>query len=533
MDSYVLDIDLGTINTAAVVCCGGVFENVEMDNKKVLPSFVEFLNNNTTNVGYSAQRSYRQRNKCVVSNSKRIIGRKFNCKEVQDMKNYCGVEIVSRDNKPFFKIPSQNKEVSPEQIAKIILKKVIQCSYAQTQKQLKGISVSIPAQFDNNQTTATIQAVKDAIGELKDTMPISDGLQVFTLREPTAAAYRYFYDNQMTKSNILVYDFGGGTFDVSIIHIENKEVTVLKTRGNNHLGGNDIDACICNYYLQKYKEIFKVDCIPDDFPDEKKQAMYRQIMSTVEQTKRVLSESKETEVEFINMNDLVDDDDSEEETTYSFTLKRDEFDALIKSVIQQTVQCVYDCLEDAHLAVNDIDMVVLAGGSSNIKLVNTIISGIFGENKIRHTVDTALCVAEGGCRWLYDQYENQSKTNDVTPYSLETSIKGERTSCIIPKGVPIPCEYKQNFTLDYDYEPIIQSSLVQGNSMIAGEINPIEKGVIIGKYEYDGFRNGRVNDVSFTETYSYNEHGVVHIRVVERETNKVLFDRDINWNDVK
>lgn len=531
MPGYKLSIDLGTCNTAAYTCINGVFDYVPLDNDRLLPTFVEYKDNGDVSVGASAKVAAKRRRACVISNSKRIIGRQFTDSDIQSMGEYCGVPIVDINNKPYFYIKSLEKNVSPEEIAQQVVMKVISASYEKAKQPLDGILVTVPAHFNNNQLTATIHAVEMAIESCRKTIPISRNIEVKSMKEPTAAAYCFYCNDDNKNKRALVYDFGGGTFDVTIIELNSKNPEVKVSRGNNHLGGSDIDRRISDYFIKKYFEEFHEECIPPDLNESAKTSYLRAIISEAEKKKILLSNTASIQVEYTDYGHMTIDSDEEEPPTFVFN--RTILNDLIKDIIDQTFDVVNDCLRTANYRPDDIDMVVLVGGSSHLTIVKERLEKMF-KGKVRQTLNASLCVAEGGCRYLHDLSYTSNPIHDITTFSLDSSISNERACCIIPKGIKIPCEYSYQFRQSRDYMERIDSTLYQGNCTESGEVYHLrdDRGKI-GVYGYSGFRKDIIPNVTFVETYSYTQMGIVHIHVVEQETGKVLLDKDVNWDDVK
>lgn len=534
--SFDLGIDLGTTNTAAYYSYNGQCEFVPFDGGlPLLPSCVEYRRGNIY-VGATAKNSFRNCHSEVITNAKRIIGRPFNSVNIEDMKEYCGLEIVDIGGKPHFHLERENIDVSPEEVASIIVKKVIECAYQKTKARLGKILVTIPAQFDNNQRTATRTAVEKAINSLSDTIPISSNIKIEMINEPSAAGYCYGLDNNANNQHVLVYDFGGGTFDCSILEIRHGVFKVLESEGNDHLGGVDIDKAVCNFFEEKYQEQYGEPAVSTSLPLNNQMQLRKKIQSEAEQQKINLSNTLLTSVTFSDYCHMVADSDGEYDDEESFDFSRSELNDLMKDIIDKTIEVVRRCLNQHGFSPRDIDHVIMVGGSSLIPLTADRLKEMFGEEKIRRTVDPSLCVAKGGCMYLQltgGGIDAPTAIADITTTSLETSIYGNRCVCMIPKGAKIPYEHSEIFHPSMDYMTRIHSDLLQARNKNSGEVSNIDEEMSkIGGYDYVGFRQDLRQNISFEETYTIKQSGIVHIKCVEVETGNVLYDEDMDWAHV-
>lgn len=535
--SFDLGIDLGTTNTAAYYSYSGQCEFVPFDGGlPLLPSCVEYRRG-TVFVGATAKNSFKNSRSEVITNAKRIIGRPFNSVNIEDMKEYCGLEIINIGGKPHFHLERENIDVSPEEVASIIIKKVIECAYEKTKARLGNILVTIPAQFDNNQRTATKAAVKKAIDSLRGTIPINSNIRIEMINEPSAAGYCYGLDNNADNQHVLVYDFGGGTFDCSILEIKHGVFTVLESEGNDHLGGVDIDKIVCSLFERKYEEQYHEPAVSPSLPIKNQMQLRKKIQYEAEQQKINLSNTQVTTVTFSDYCHMVaSDSEEEEDEDESFDLSRNELNELITDVIDKTMVVVRRCLNQHGFSPRDIDHVIMVGGSSLIPLTAERLKEMFGETKIRRTVDPSLCVAKGGCMYLQmisESYPDAPTIADITTTSLETSIFGNRCVCMIPKGVKIPYEHSEIFHPSMDYMERIHSDLVQARNKQSGQVSDIDNEMSkIGGYDYIGFRHDLRQNISFKETYTIERSGIVHIKCVEVETGMILYDEDMEWAHV-
>lgn len=540
MTEFNVGIDLGTTNTAATYCIVNargekVYNTVKFNNNNLLPSCVEFRNG-TQYYGEAAKKACKRPRSIVITNSKRILGRSAFSPEVREMGDYCGVPIIEKNGKPYFHIASINKDLSPEDVATLILKNVLKTAYETAGKRtLRKVMVTVPAMFDNNQRTATKMAAEKALEELRSEGEISmdRNVEINVMNEPTAAAYCYGLNNNAEDMNVLVYDFGGGTFDVTILKITAGEFKVIQTNGNNHLGGTDIDRILCDHFINEYKKKYNTDCIADHLDEANKMKLRRVIQSVAEEKKINLSSSYEVDVPYGQYAHLIAQDDDSDDEEECFILSRQTLNDLIDDIVNQSFDVVNTALRQSGLTPRDIDHVILVGGSSLIPVISEKLIEMFGETKLRKTVDASLCVSQGACMRISETVGVPALV-DITTYSLSTSMYGDRYLCMIPKGVSLPFSYTESFHPSRDYMEFITSDLLQWNCENAGKIGDISSEMVkVGRYTYRDFRCGLKESITLVETYTFKENGIVHIFVQEKETGKVLYDDDLTWNDVQ
>lgn len=504
MSEVSVGIDLGTTNSCAYFYRDGRYECVSFQNgSRLFPSFVRF-SHDRIDTGNNGKLYFGRPN--VVRNVKRLIGRYYDSKEVKKAANYCGVPVVNKNNKPFLHISNPDRDYSPSEISAEILKSIKGRIEEKCESTIGNVIVTIPANFNNNQR----QATRDAIS-----LAGFDMSRVKLLNEPTAAAICYGFAKDSSKRTILVYDLGGGTFDVSILQTDNGEFKVLAHDGDNFLGGSNFDERILNWLIKEFEEKWSIDLIPEDLPLEIENQTRCGLLRLCEEAKEQLSAMEESDIE---PPIYIDDG-------YSVTLTRDILNKLIESDIDRSMEIVKKAISEANLTRDDIDRVVFVGGSSRLLLVQQKLSDYFGREKAAFSINPDECVAHGACMALVNHIALEEKTR----FSLGSSLVNERVECIIPTQHPIPCSETVILTTAEDYSTSIYAEVCQGVSTEVEQVVPLAETTVLKGYRYTGFQSKPKGEVHFLTTYAYDGESKVHITVVEQETGKLLFDQDLSW----
>jgi len=358
---------------------------------------------------------------------KRLVGRKYLDKTVQSDKNYLPFEIVNRDGKPYVEalISGQKKQFAPEEVSAMILTKMKEIAEVFIGQKVTNAVVTVPAYFNDAQRQAT-----------KDAGTIAGLNVVRILNEPTAAAIAYGLDKKNGEKNILVFDLGGGTFDVSILTIDNGVFEVISTSGDTHLGGEDFDQRVLDYFMKLIKRKHNVDISKD------KRAIQK-LKREVEKGKRALSSKQTTQIE---IESLFDGQDFSEELT------RAKFEELNADLFKNTMGPVGVALEDSGLKKNQIDEIVLVGGSTRIPKVRQLVKEFFNGKEPNTGINPDEAVAfgaavQGGIICGDTSEETESLVIiDATPLTLGIETVGGVMTKIIPKGSFIPTKKSQTFT---------------------------------------------------------------------------------------
>ena len=515
--TIVVGIDLGTTNTVCFVYDGSGYEVIKFGNLTVLPSYVQYKKNGTVVCGEVAKGNYGKRQFWVISNSKRIIGRPYSKEQIKNLSQNCGVPIVDDHGIPKFHLDNIKRDVSATDVASEIIRTVIDAVREKYPgKRIAKVTVTTPAYFDNNQKTATIQAVMSA-GFSRD--------QVDTLNEPTAASICYGLDNDVKKKTILVYDFGGGTFDVSILEIVNGEFIVKTTGGDNALGGVDVDKKFMELILDKYREKYGRDFIDPSMDEGMKARYIRMLQRVAEEHKIELASADNTDINVSVFDHVVavqlqngEMDDSES----TITITIDDMNRKIKPLVDKTITIMNDVMREKGMTPSDIDHVVLVGGSSNLRLVATTLNSVFGSAKLKQSVNPSECVAKGGCMSIV----RPIKLEEITSYSLGSSIVGNRVVWVLPKHAKLPAEYSETFSNATDNITSFSGILIQGQCMNAGTSEPITDSMTkLEPYSYSGVTPMPRGQAKVRETYYMNEQDLLLIDAEDVISGRMLMNK--------
>ena len=492
-------IDLGTTNSRAYYYQDGEYKVMEFDGLRFFPSFVCF-NRDRILCGRGAKVNFGITNYDVVRNVKRLIGRYYNSQEVQQAIDYCGVPVVNRNNKPYLQVTQngQVREYTPSEISAEILKAMFKQIRETTGCDIGRVLVTVPAYFNANQRTATLEAVLYAGIEES---------QIAIRNEPTAAAICYGLDQEAIGQYVLVYDLGRNSFDVSILHIERGKIDVITHNGNNFLGGSNFDEIILDWLLSEYRDNYGEDLI-DELPARVRRKTMNTLLSICEEAKEQLSSVKSHTLSlpiFLN-----------NDATFDLTL--DTLNHLLDEKIEDTMTIVKRALRNAHLTKDNISHVVLVGGSSHLNIVHKKLEDYFGRDKIMNTVSPEECVAKGACMAL----QHDEVISDRTVFSLGTSLVNDMVECIIPAMIHIPVEKTVRVQTASDNQEVVVSEVYQSKCEVVGELEPQSHAISLGKYSYTGFRKARAGEVHFDTTFRYERDNIVYITVKEVETGKYL-----------
>ena len=506
MPEVPVGIDLGTTNSCAFYYKDGNFECVAYPNgRKLFPSFVRYSKSGI--ISGSSAKLYFGRAKNVVRNAKRLIGRYYNSTEVQGALNYCGVPVVNKGNKPYFHIAETDADYSPSDVSAEVLKEIKKAIEDKSGCTIGDVVITIPANFDNNQRQATRDAISKAGFDMN---------RVKLLNEPSAAAICYGLGQDTSSKKIMVYDFGGGTFDVSILDISNGNYKVLVHDGDNFLGGSNIDEIILKWLLKTWEETYGEELIPEGLTPEAKSQTRSGLLSLCEQAKEQLSSMDEYDIEppiFM-------------EEGYAVTLTRDILNDLIDKELDKTIAIVERALEKAGLSRDDMSRVVLVGGSTRLLLVQKKLARHFGKEKTTQSVNPDECVAKGACMALvYDILPKEK-----TAFSLGTSLINNEVECIIPSNHDIPCSESVVLTTAVDNAETIYTQLCQGRSTYVEEVAPLSSCNVLKAYRYSGFPKRPKGEIHFNTTFSYDGESKVHVTVKCEETGQELFNSDLTWD---
>ena len=465
----IIGIDLGTTNSCVAVMEGGkpvVINNAE--GARTTPSVVAFTKSGERVVGEPAKRQ-------AVTNADKTIS---------SIKRHMGTD---------YKVTIDDKQFSPQQISAMVLQKLKSDAESYLGEPVSEAVITVPAYFSDAQR----QATKDA-GRIA-------GLDVKRIiNEPTAAALSYGLDNE-NEQKIMVYDLGGGTFDVSIIEIGDGVIEVLATAGDNKLGGDDFDNVITNYMLEEFKKAEGVDLSTD------KMAMQR-LKEAAEKAKKELSSSTTTN---INLPFITATADGPKH--FDMDLTRAKFDELTASLVDRTATPVQTALKDAGLSASEIDKVLLVGGSTRIIAVQEKVKQLTGKEPFKG-INPDECVAIGasiqGGKLAGDAGAGEILLLDVTPLSLSIETMGGVATRLIERNTTIPTKKSQIFSTAQDNQDAVDINICQGERQFARDNKSL------GRFRLDGIAPARRGVPQIEVTFDIDANGIVNVSAKDLGTGR-------------
>jgi molecular chaperone DnaK len=476
----IIGIDLGTTNSAAAYMDRRdprIIINEE--GGRITPSVVGFSKMGDRFVGDVAKRQMLINPHNTISSIKRFMGKRHReAKKEIEMVNYDIIEAQNGD----CGVEVNGKVYSPQEISAMILQKIKKCSEDFLGETVTEAIITVPAYFTDRQRQATKEA-----GALA-------GLNVLRIiNEPTAAALAYVHDKRKS-SVIAVYDFGGGTFDISVLQVDRDVAEVLATRGNNALGGNDIDEKIVGWLMNDFEKTHRIDVSED-------KVVLQRLRDAAERAKIDLSSVVETE---INLPFLVAD--SSGPRHLQATLTRDIFERLALPLFEETLKECRTVLEDAHLGPEDIDEVVLVGGSSRIPRVQTMVRDLF-QCPLNKSFNPDEVVAIGAAIQgaMLEGDVKAVTLLDVTNFSLGIEVEGQRFAKLIPKNTTIPTQRTQLVSTVVDDQQTVKIHVLQGENPMAYD------NVSLGEFELQGIQPAPRGGPRIEVKFSIDVDGIVHV----------------------
>ena len=487
----VLGIDLGTTNSAMAIVEGGKPEILEnKEGKRTTPSVVAMNKNNERLVGLLAKRQGVTNPENTIFSAKRLIGRKFSDKQVQNAKKTLPFEIKAGKNREV-NIVMKGKDYRPAEISAMILQKLKADAEDKLGEKIEEAVITVPAYFDDSQRKAT----KDA-GEIA-------GLKVLRIiNEPTAAALAYGF-NKKKDEKIAVYDLGGGTFDVSILEVGEDTVEVKSTNGDTYLGGDDFDQKIIDWILDEFKKQEGIDLSKDNL------ALQR-IKESAEKAKVELSTSQETE---INQPFITSGEDGPKHLV--ITLKRSKLEELSNELIDRTLEPCEKALKDAELKASDISEVILVGGQTRMPLVQSKVEQFFGK-KPNATVNPDEVVAAGAAiqGGVLQGDVKDVLLLDVTPLTLGIETMGGVRTSLIERNSTVPINKSQIFSTAVDNQPSVDIHVLQG------EREMVDGNKSLGRFILDGIPPASRGIPQIEVAFDIDANGILKVSAKDKATGK-------------
>lgn len=488
----VIGIDLGTTYS-----CVGVFKNGRVEiiandqGNRITPSYVAFTSEGERLIGDAAKNQLTSNPENTVFDVKRMIGRNWDDKSVQNDIKFYPFTVVNKGNKPHVDVDtgSERKKFAPEEISAMVLGKMKEIAEGFLGKTVSNAVITVPAYFNDAQRQAT-----------KDAGTIA-GLNVMRIiNEPTAAAIAYGLDKKEGEKNILVFDLGGGTFDVSLLTIDNGVFEVVATNGDTHLGGEDFDQRVMEHFIKLHKKKKGKDIRKDNRAVQK-------LRREVEKAKRALSSQHQTRIEIESLYDGED---------FSETLTRAKFEELNMDLFRNTLKPVKQALKDANLKKSEIDEIVLVGGSTRIPKVQQLIKEFFDGKEPSRGVNPDEAVANGaaiqGCILSGDGCGNNLVVVDVNPLTLGIETVGGVMTTLIPRNKPVPNKKSQIFSTAADNQPSVTISIYEGERTMTKDNH------LLGKFDLTGIPPAPRGIPQIEVTFEIDVNGILKVTAEDKGT---------------
>lgn len=506
MSKKIIGIDLGSTFSAVSIMEGGqpiVIANSE--GNRTTPSVVAFTDKGERLIGSLAKRQLVTNPKKTISIVKRLMGRKYDSEEVQKTKDLVSYEIVKAANGDAW-VKIGDKEYSPQEISAMIISKLKQTAEDYLGEEVTDAVITCPARFNEQQRQATKDAGKIA------------GLNVLRIiNEPTAASLAYGIDSKDKEKKICVLDSGGSTTDVTILEIGDGVFEVISTKGDMFLGGVDVDKNVIDYIVDEFKKSDGIDLSNDPLAIQR-------ISEAAEKAKCELSNLMETN---INIPFITANQDGAKHL--NITLTRSKFESLIEEFVDKTIKCCDDAMKDSKLSINDIDQIVLVGGSTRIPMLQRKIREYFKKDLFKG-VNPDEAVAQGAAIQgsILSGDTNDVLLLDVCPLSLGIETLGGVMTTLIPRNTTIPTKKTEIFSTAQDGQPSVQIRVFQGERSKAIENK------LLGEFTLEDIPNAPRGIPKIEVSFDIDANGLLSVSAKDLGTgkeNKITIKSDGGLSD--